>query len=94
MIIKWSDDSIQDLIAVRRYIAKENPSAADDTALRILSSINLLPEQPGLGMPGRVLGTRELVVTGTAYIIPYRVKNNTIEILRVFHSAMEWPHVL
>ncbi|PIW88418.1 MAG: type II toxin-antitoxin system mRNA interferase toxin, RelE/StbE family, partial [Nitrospirae bacterium CG_4_8_14_3_um_filter_44_28] len=40
---------------------------------------------------GRVEGTRELVISGLPYIIPYRVKNNTIEILRVLHAARKWP---
>jgi len=40
-----------------------------------------------LGRPGRVLGTRELVVPDTSYIIPYRVRGNTLEVLRVFHTV-------
>ncbi len=44
-----------------------------------------------MGRPGRVLGTRELIVSSAPYIVPYRVKNNFIEILRVLHVAMEWP---
>jgi plasmid stabilization system protein ParE len=42
-------------------------------------------------MQGRVHNTRELIVSGTPLIIPYRVKNKNVEILRVFHSAMQWP---
>ena len=51
----------------------------------------MLSEQPGLGRSGRVANTRELIVSGLPYIIPYRVKNNAIEILRMFHCAMQWP---
>jgi len=40
---------------------------------------------------GRVPGTRELVVTGTPYIVAYRVRDETVEILRVFHAARKWP---
>jgi len=91
MIIKWLDDAIYDLQALRQYIAKDKLSAANRLAKRILNVVNLLPDQPSMGRPGRVLGTRELIVSGTPYIVPYRVKNNSVEILRVLHVAMEWP---
>lgn len=91
MIIKWLDDAIYDLQALRQYIAKDKLSAANRLAKRILNAVSLLPDQPSMGRPGRVLGTRELIVSSTSYIVPYRVKNNSIEILRVLHVAMEWP---
>ncbi len=94
MIIKWLDDAIYDLQALRQYIAQDKPSAANHVAKRVLSAINLLSDQPGMGRPGRVPGTRELVVTSMPYIIPYRVKSNSIEILRVLHVAMQWPEEL
>ncbi len=90
-MIKWLDDAIYDLTALRQYIAQDKPSAANRVAKRILSHVNHLSDQPAMGRPGRVPGTRELVVTSTPYIIPYRVKNNTVEILRVLHATMEWP---
>lgn len=91
MIIKWLDDAVYDLQALRQYIDQDKPSAANRIAKQILKAVNLLSDQPGMGRPGRVLGTRELIVSSTPYIIPYRVKNNSIEILRVLHVAMEWP---
>ena len=91
MMIWWLDDAIDDLIALRQYISRDKPSAANRVAKRILSHVNHLPEHPAIGRPGRVSGTRELIVSSTPYIIPYRVKKNTIEILRVLHATMEWP---
>jgi toxin ParE1/3/4 len=87
--IRWLEDSIKDLIALRQYIAQENPTAARRVAKRIMQSVNLLLDQPGIGKAGRVPNSRELVVPGTPFLVPYRIKNNTIEILRVLHSAME-----
>lgn len=49
---------------------------------------------PSMGRPGRVSGARELVVSGTPYIIPYRVRDEEVEILRVFHGARKWPRRL
>ena len=51
----------------------------------------MLADQPSMGRPGRIAGTRELVVTRFPYILPYRVRGSTIEILRVFHTARKWP---
>ena len=47
-----------------------------------------VPEQPGVGRPGRVRGTRELIVFKTRYIVPCRVQSQTIEILRVFSRLL------
>lgn len=91
MMIVWLEDAIQDLHSLRQYIALENPSAANRVAERILSLVNLLADQPSMGRPGRVHNTRELIINSTPFIIPYRVKNKRVEILRVFHSAMQWP---
>jgi len=94
MNIQWLEDAVKDLQALRNYIAQDNPIAANRIAERIIESIKNLVDQPNIGRPGRVFGTRELVVRDTPYIIPYRVKNNIIEILRVFHGAMQWPENL
>lgn len=94
MIIKWLDEAAQDLRHLRHYIAEDNPQAAQSTAKRIIDAVSLLAAQPGLGRPGRVPHTRELVITGTPFIIPYQVRGNVIEILRVFHGAMLWPDKL
>src|ERR1700674_2361627 len=92
MTLKWSPESIDDLISLRAYIAEDDPSAAKRVALHILYCVeHLLAENPKLGRPGRVPGTRELVIADTPYIVPYRVRGATIEIPRVYHSARRWP---
>jgi plasmid stabilization system protein ParE len=50
-----------------------------------------LADQPALGRPGRIPGTRELVVPKTRYIVPYRVQGQTVEVLRVFHTSRRLP---
>lgn len=91
MIIRWLEDAIDDLRALRHYIAQDNVAAAGQVVKKILQVVGLLSEHPGIGRPGRVANTRELVISDTPYIVPYRVKNGVIEILRVFHCAMQWP---
>jgi plasmid stabilization system protein ParE len=73
------------------FIAAENPAAAHLVVARVLEAVAALAEQPGLGRPGRVPGTRELVVLKTRYIVPYRVRRDRVEILRVFHSSRRLP---
>jgi toxin ParE1/3/4 len=92
MKIVWSREAIQDLTSLRAYIAEENAAGARRIVLRILHAVeHLLPDNPRMGRPGRVPGTRELVVPRTPYIVPYRVQRATIQILRVFHGARRWP---
>jgi plasmid stabilization system protein ParE len=76
---------------VRRSIEKDRPEAARQIAEKITSSAEMLLTYPAMGRPGRVAHTRELVVTNTPYIMPYRVKGQSIELLRVLHGAMKWP---
>jgi toxin ParE1/3/4 len=78
-----------DLEQIRGYIANDNPDAAKRVADTLLSAIQGLTQAPSRGRPGRWPNTRELVVP--PYIIPYRVRDQTVEILRIFHSAREWP---
>jgi toxin ParE1/3/4 len=92
MIVFWSPQAVEDLAALRAYIAEDDPAAARRVALRIVHGIeDLLAGHPGMGRPGRVPGTRELVVPRTPYVVPYRVRNNRIQVLRVYHGARKWP---
>lgn len=93
MQAKWLSKALQNLDDEAEYIAQEDPAAARFVVQRIINAINLLPDNPALGHPGRILGTRELVVPDTRYIVPYRVRPRLerIEILRIFHSSRRQP---
>lgn len=94
MKVRWLDDAIDDLQSLRHYISQDKPSAANRIAKRIVNSVNLLSDQSEIGRFGRIPGTRELLIPDTPFIIPYRIKNNVIEILRVLHAARRWPEEL
>ena len=94
MQVKWLQTALLNLHEEHRYIVQDYPAAAGKVALRIQSAVALLTVNPGLRRAGRVLGTRELVITGTPYIVPYRVQNDSVEILRVFHARRRWPSEL
>lgn len=93
MQIKWLKKALQNLNDEAEYIAQENPEAARLVVQHIVAKINLLADNPAMGHPGRIHGTRELVIPDTRHIVPYRVKpqHQTIEILRVFHSSRRLP---
>jgi toxin ParE1/3/4 len=95
MNILWSPEAIEDLNSFRAYIVQDNSSAAREIVLHIMHSIEqLLPNNPQMGRPGRVPGTRELVIPKTPFIVPYRLQRNVIQILRVYHGARRWPESL
>ncbi|MFO1429278.1 MAG: type II toxin-antitoxin system RelE/ParE family toxin [Candidatus Competibacteraceae bacterium] len=91
MQIKWLRTALRNLDAEAEYIARDNPAAADRMVQKIRATVNLLIEQPALGRAGRVPNTRELVIGGTPYLVPYRVRGQVIEVLRVLHAARQWP---
>jgi toxin ParE1/3/4 len=94
MIVVWSRRATGHLIALHDYIAEDSPRSAGGVARHILEAVELLATQPHIGRPGRITGTRELVVAGTSYIIPYRVRAGRMELLAVFHGRQKWPDKL
>jgi toxin ParE1/3/4 len=91
VIIVWSPRAIEHLAHLREYIARDNPSAANRIASLLLEAVERLAQLPNLGRPGRVAGMRELVVPGTPYVIPYRVRGDRLEVVGVFHGRQKWP---
>ena len=91
MRVRWLKAALKNLDEEAEYIARDDPRAAARIVERIATTVERLATHPASGRPGRVPGTRELVVAGTPYIVPYRVIRDTIEILRIFHAARKWP---
>ena len=89
--IRWLSRALRNLKEEADYVAKDDPSAAARIVADIENAVALLNEQPAVGRIGRVPGTRELVVPGTPYLIPYRVRGGYVEILRAFHGRRRWP---
>jgi len=91
MRVRWLRKALRNLDDEASHIAADSPAAAQVVVQRILDAVALLPEQPGMGRPGRVPGTRELVVLKTRYLVPYRVRGQIVEVLRVFHTSRRRP---
>jgi addiction module RelE/StbE family toxin len=88
--VKWSKPASTDFLAVISYVADKNPDAAQRLKDEIQLRIAQLPDHPRLYKPGRVDGTREIVVMPN-YLIIYRETSDTLIILRVLHAARQWP---
>jgi toxin ParE1/3/4 len=73
------------------FIEQDDPRAAIAVDERIATQVLLLMQFPEGGRPGRIEGTRELVIRRTPYIVAYRVERDGVRILRVLHSAQMWP---
>jgi toxin ParE1/3/4 len=92
--ICWTSVAADDLKSVYEYLSEHAPARADSMVDRILAGIDVLEQYPNLGRQGRLDGTRELVITGTPFIIFYRLEKRQIEILGVLHAARKWPDAL
>jgi len=92
--LRWTRPALADLIEAQNYIAQDNPTAAQALAERVWGAAKNLCDHPGMGRIGHVAGTREWVVSDTPYIIVYRVKDESVEILRVWHGRRNWQQNL
>jgi addiction module RelE/StbE family toxin len=91
MKVTWTEESQLQIEAIVTYVAKDNVSAAFTLAETIIDTVeSMLPDNPKAGRPGRVDGTRELVVH-RSYLVAYRVTATTVEVLTVRHAARLWP---
>lgn len=86
-----TENAEADLDAIAAYYGTINPSAT----LAILDAValteGLLADHPLIGRPGKVPGTREAVVGGTAFILVYVVSVHAVTIVKVLDSRSQWP---
>jgi toxin ParE1/3/4 len=88
--VRWTRPALTDLIEAQNYIARDNPAAAQAVAQRLWDAARQIADNPNIGRPGHNPGTREWVVMRTPYLIVYRLRNETIEILRLWHGRRNW----
>ncbi len=91
MLLEWSVFALADREAIFDYIETDSPRAAVSVDDRIKVGVESLAQFPEMGRIGRIVGTRELVISGTPYIAAYRILGDTVRILRVLHGAQQWP---
>ena len=91
MKVVLSPQAREDLREIFLTIAEDNSHAAGLILTRIKERVAELTNNPHIGRPGRVPGTRELVISKTPSIVPYQVSGDTLQILRVYHGSRQWP---
>jgi toxin ParE1/3/4 len=91
MRLRWTPRALRDLDEIGAYISAEDGDAADRVVSRLVETTERLSQLPRMGRPGRVAGTRELVVRGLPYIVVHLMEDGAIAILAVMHTARLWP---
>lgn len=89
--VDWLRLALRDMREIAAYISQDSPEAAKAVADRIWQESQGLCSLSDRGRPGRVPGTRELVLEGLPYFLAYRVKGKAVQILRVIHTSRQWP---
>jgi addiction module RelE/StbE family toxin len=91
-MIVWTEQAVRQLEQARDHIALSNSEdVAAEVALRILTAVEQLAAFPLSGRPGRVPGTRELVIPNTPFLAAYTVGEKETVILAIYHGAQRWP---
>lgn len=89
--VKFSASSLKDLKSIQEYICESNVEAAKEVVAHIIEKIEtVIVPNPSAGRAGRVLRTREIVISKYPYIVPYQVRDDIIYILRVLHTSRKW----
>ncbi|BAH73490.1 type II toxin-antitoxin system RelE/ParE family toxin [Solidesulfovibrio magneticus] len=91
MHVKWLRTALKNLDDELEYIAREDHELAVKIYAHIQDAVDNLKQFPDSSRPGRIFGTRELVISRYNYLIPYRVREDVVEILRVFHTSRKQP---
>ena len=91
MDIVWRRQAERDLERIFDFVLQRDPGAARHLCDRIERRVGQLRDHPRTGRPGRVPGTRELIVAGTSYIVAYRVTASQVDVLAVIHAGRRWP---
>lgn len=85
--VRWTEPAIRDLVGIRAWIAMDGPTTAQRVAVTIKEAVDKLETMPNRGRPGRVAGTRELILAGWPWIAVYEVTEGQVVVLRVLHGA-------
>ena len=88
--VEWREAARADLLAIVNYISDDNLEAAQQLKDDIQAKVAKLAERPKLYRPGRVVGTREMLVRRN-YVVVYAEDARAVTILRVLHAAQQWP---
>jgi toxin ParE1/3/4 len=73
------------------YLTDQHPFAAEGFRLAIIASLRLIERNNAVGRHSQTAGIREWSVPDGPYVIPYRIKDQDVEILRIWHTSRRQP---
>jgi toxin ParE1/3/4 len=91
MRICWTLTAAADLQQINDYLKDHHPRYRQPTMRKMYATIQSLKDWPHRGPMGREEDTRELSFPPLPYVAVYRVKDESIEVLRIYHGAQERP---
>jgi toxin ParE1/3/4 len=91
MRVRWTPAAADNLEHIKNYLTEHHPQLAQSTVFELYEAIRSLRASPKRGRPGREEGTRELVLPRLPYIVAYRIKEQAIEVLHIYHGAQNRP---
>jgi toxin ParE1/3/4 len=89
--IRWTPAAAADLEHISEYLKDRHPHYQQPTMRKLYAAIRSLKESPNRGRQGREGGTRELLFPPLPYVVVYRLKEQSIEVLRIYHAAQNRP---
>ncbi len=90
--VTWLHLALQDLHGLMQHLEEHaDRTTAEDMAARIWQAGQSLRQLPSRGRPGKLPGTRELVLTNAPYYLSYREHGNEVQILRIIHFSRQYP---
>jgi toxin ParE1/3/4 len=91
MQLRWTEEAANDLERIADYLVQNTPGRAQQLIERIYDAAGSLLVLPHRGRPGKVKGTRELVLSALPYVVVYAVREDSVVIVRILHGAQQWP---
>ncbi len=91
LTVKYTKLAIKDLTVSYEYICAENPISARFVIEKIETALTYLQMQPYLGHVGRVKNTYEFIVLGTPFIVVYMLKEDSLIVVSILHTAKKYP---
>jgi len=91
MRVRWTPAAAADLQSISDYLKEHHPRYRALTMRKLYGTIRELKQWPARGRPGHEGGTREVLFPPTPYVAVYRVTEQTIDVMRIYHAAQDRP---
>ena len=89
MRIRWTPAAAADLQHISDYLKEHHPRYRQPTMRKLYESVRALRQWPQRGRAGREEGTRELLFSPLPYVAVYRLTEQSIEVVRIYHTAQD-----